>query len=166
MDNSTGLLDPKDFLARVDDEARRAVRFSRPLGLIVVTWAQQQEFPESKLWISRGFGMLRQLARVISNNLRDIDVAGRVDGPILGVLLPETNLAGTRIVAQRICRDAQAFEFTGETLDDVVRLSVNAGYTAWTETQASEHGHEMLDRARRALDRAFSLGPHQSSGND
>lgn len=156
MDKLTGLMELQPFLDRVEDEVRRAARFQRPLGLLVVSWARQQEFQEYHRWTSKGYGILRQLARVMKANMRDIDVGGRVDGEILAAVLPETDLAGTRVVAERLARDAGANPYTGESLDELIRLSVNVGYVAMPE-----HGHDppdLLGQARWALEIAQLAG--------
>lgn len=152
MDKLTGLMELQPFLDRVEDEVRRAARFDRPLGLLVVSWAHHQQFPENQRWTTKGYGTLRELAKVMKAGMRDIDVGGRVDGQILGAVLPETDLAGTRVVAERLARDAGSHPFAGESLEDTVILSVNVGYVAMPE-----HGQDpqdLLGQARWALELA------------
>lgn len=156
MDKLTGLFELQSFMTRFDDEVKRAARFDRPLGFLLVSWARQQEFQEYSQWTAKGYGMLRQLANVLKKNMRDIDVAARVDGEMLAALLPETNLAGTKIVAERFCRDAACHEFVGESFENVVLLSVNAGYVAFPEH--SDDAHELLFMARQGLELARQAG--------
>ncbi len=151
MDNMTGLLDAEVFLERLDEELKRAVRFQRPLALLVATWSHQgpQAFDQRTV---KSYGPVRKLSVIIKKGLRDVDAAGRLNGEILAAVLPETDLAGARIVAERICREAEGYEFPGETLDDLIQLTVNVAIVAHPE-----HGLDvqvLLHEARVALERA------------
>ena len=143
-------------MVRLDEEVKRASRFGRPLGLLVVSWATQVEFPEYAQWTRKGCGTLRQLAKLLKDSLRAIDVGGRVDGQLLAALLPETNLIGTRVVADRFCQDAARHEFMGESMEDVVLLSVSAGFSAFPEH--SDDAEELLSMARQALELSQGAG--------
>lgn len=155
MDKLTGLMEPEPFQERLDEELKRAVRFNRPLALLVATWAQKgpQEIDRRAI---RSYGPVRVLAAIIKKSLRDVDAGGRLDGDILAAVLPETELAGARVVAERICKEAETHEIAGETLDDLIRLCVNVAIVSHPE-----HGDDaqiLLAEARVALDRAQAEG--------
>ncbi len=151
MDNMTGLLEAKAFRELIEDEVRRAVRFQRPLTLLVASWSHQgpQSFDTRTV---KSYGASRQLAAIIKKHLRDVDAAGRLDGEILAALLPETGLAGALVAGRRICQEAEQHEFPGESLDDMVKLTVNVAVVA-----CPEHGQDaqaLAAAARAALERA------------
>lgn len=151
MDDMTGLLDAETFLVRLDDELKRAVRFQRPLAFLVAGWSHQGPKAFDKRTV-KSYGPIRQISTIIKKGLRDVDAAGRLDGEIVAALLPETDLAGARIVAERICREAENYEFPGETLDDLIPLTVNVAIVAHPD-----HGTELqvlIAEARVALERA------------
>lgn len=151
MDEMTGLLDADAFAERLEEELKRAVRFQRPLALLVAGWSHQGPKDFDKRTV-KSYGPIRQIAAIIKKGLRDVDAAGRLDGEIVAALLPETDLAGARIVAERICREAQNYEFPGETLDDLIPLTVNVAIVAHPD-----HGPDtqvLVAEARVALERA------------
>jgi len=147
----TGLLDSEAFGERLEDELKRAVRFQRPLALIMATWSHQGPQAFDKRTV-KSYGPIRQISAIIKKGLRDVDAAGRLDGEIVAAVLPETDLAGARIVAERICREAENYEFPGETLDDLIPLTVNVSIVSHPE-----HGTDsqvLIAEARVALERA------------
>ncbi|ODT77130.1 hypothetical protein ABS71_02755 [bacterium SCN 62-11] len=151
----TGLLDKDAFRTLLEEEVRRAVRFERPLTLLVASWSHQgpQSFDKRTV---KSYGAVRQLATIIKKGLRDVDAAGRLDGEVLAALLPETDLAGARVAAQRICREAEGHEFAGETLDDRIQLAVNVAIVSHPD-----HGNDaraLMSQARAALERAQTDG--------
>ena len=155
VDKLTGLMQAGPFQERFDEELKRAVRFNRPLALLVATWAHKgpQEFDRRTI---RSYGPVKVLAAIIKKGLRDVDAGGRLDGDILAAVLPETELAGARVVAERICKEAETHEIAGETLDDLIRLSVNVAIVSHPV-----HGADaqiLLAEARVALDRAQAEG--------
>lgn len=151
MDDMTGLLDAEVFGVRLEEELRRAVRFQRPLALIMAGWSHQGPQAFDKRTV-KSYGPVRQIATIIKKSLRDVDAAGRLDGEIVAAVLPETDLAGARIVAERICREAEHYQFPGETLDDLIQLTVNVSIVSHPE-----HGTDtqvLIAEARVALERA------------
>lgn len=155
MDKLTGLMESEPFQERFDEELKRAARFSRPLTLLVATWADQgpQEFDRRTIG---SYGPVKMLAAILKRGLRDVDAGGRLDGDTLGAVLPETELAGARVVAERICKEAETHEIAGESLDDLIQLRVNVAIVSHPS-----HGTDsksLLAEARRALDRAQADG--------
>ncbi|MFN8612102.1 MAG: diguanylate cyclase [Vulcanimicrobiota bacterium] len=155
MDNTTGLLDHDVFMERFQDELKRAVRFNRPLALLVASWSHRgpQSFNARTV---KSYGPMLQLASIIKKGLRDVDAGGRLDGELLAAVLPETDLKGARIVAERICREAENHEFAGESLDDLIKLTVNVAIVA-----QPDHGTDcqvLIAEARVALERAQADG--------
>ncbi len=155
MDDTTGLLDAEIFLERLEDELKRAVRFNRPLSLLVASWSHKGPQPFNARTV-KSYGPMRQLSAVIKKGLRDVDAGGRLDGELIAAVLPETDLKGARIVAERICNEAENYEFAGESLDDLIKLTVNVAIVAHPD-----HGADpqvLVSEARVALERAQADG--------
>ena len=155
MDKLTGLMESEPFQERFDEELKRAARFSRPLTLLLATWANKgpQEFDRRAIG---SYGPVKVLAAILKKGLRDVDAGGRLDGDTLAAVLPETELPGARVVAERICKEAETHEVAGETLDDLIRLSVNVAIVSHPSHGADTKS--LLSEARRALDRAQADG--------
>jgi diguanylate cyclase (GGDEF) domain len=102
-DGLTGLLNHKAFLDRFEEEISRAGRFNQMLGLVVL------DLDKFKL-VNDNYGhlygdyVLREVAKVINENVRVIDIVGRYGGEEFAVLLVNTDIKECLPLAQRIVK--------------------------------------------------------------
>lgn len=98
--------------------------------------------------------MLREIAGVIKENVREIDLVARFGGEEFSVLLPNTDKEGAAYVAERIRSgiERQTFHAYNETLS----LKVSIGVAS-----LPEHAHVpqvLIDKSDQALYRAKQQG--------
>jgi len=156
LDKLSGLYERKAFLAKVDEELKRSVRYRRPFGFLMIDLAHNHFDDKRDVRWSMGYSLLKQLAAVLKSGLRDVDVLGRFEGEVFGAALPETDVAGAQIAAERIRKTVEEHWFMGTTQDDRVRVAVNVGFVTFPE-----HGDElnhMVENARQALEEAKNQG--------
>ncbi len=152
-DRLTELYNHGYFQQRLEEEMGRAGRFGHNLALIMLDIDDFKEFNDT-YGHPRGDSVLRTVSRIIRENLREIDVAARYGGEEFVIVLPETDAAGARAVAQRI-RDSVA-ETRFETGEDIaaVHKSVSLGVAAFPEhAQTQAKLVEAADRAMYAAKR-------------
>jgi GGDEF domain-containing protein len=89
-DPATGLLTRTGLEERASLELARAGRYRRPLTLLLVRPG------------SRDAAAMRACARVLRDQLRDLDILARYDEFHLAALLPETDAQGGRLVVNRL----------------------------------------------------------------
>ncbi|MBD3264476.1 MAG: diguanylate cyclase, partial [Candidatus Omnitrophica bacterium] len=84
-----------------NEEFERAKRFGLDLSFLMldIDWFKKINDTYGHLV---GDAVLREVARVIKENIREIDVAGRYGGEEFAVFLLETDKAGAIMVAERI----------------------------------------------------------------
>ncbi len=102
LDPVTGLPNRGHFFATVERECRRAQRERGALTLLAVGVDEMRLFND---FYGRDAGdiALREIALAIEGALsRAADTAGRMSGPMVGVVLPGTDLAGAATVAERL----------------------------------------------------------------
>jgi diguanylate cyclase (GGDEF)-like protein len=106
----------------VQDEARRS---GAPVGVIFLDLDQFGTINKTFSW-ERGTRTLASVARVLLTQCRDPDRVFRYGGEEFVVLLPETDLAGARVAAERLraAVEAAAIPHRGVPERPIVTLSV------------------------------------------
>lgn len=159
LDKLSGLLERKAFLAKVDEELKRSVRYRRPFGFLMIDLAHNHFSQDRDVRWSMGYSLLKQLAAVLKSGLRDVDVLGRFDGEVFGAALPETDVAGAAVAAERVRKTVADHWFMGTTQEDRVRVAVNVGFVT-----CPEHGDSLqvlIEAAKGALEKAKEEGGNQ-----
>jgi hypothetical protein len=100
--------------------------------------------------------LLRELAIVLHNLIRDIDLMARPGEDELAVLLPETGRTGALLVAERFRREAQAFFARREPGDVPLSLTVSGGIACYPADATTPE--MLLERAAQALYKAKAAG--------
>lgn len=100
-DRLTGAYNRTHFLRLAETEFSRARRYDRPLSIILI--AVDYDRPEkTRFTKATGSQVLQRTARCCIENVRSIDLIGRVEDQVLVVMLPETELEPAHLVAQRL----------------------------------------------------------------
>jgi diguanylate cyclase (GGDEF)-like protein len=89
VDTLTGLANREGFEQRVDSEWKRAARYERDLGLLMLDLDGFKEINDTQGHIA-GDRILREAAAAISGRIRETDFAARFGGDEFVVLCPET----------------------------------------------------------------------------
>ena len=154
-DAETGLANLRYFRLALQNELRRSRRYG--LGFSVATIALDDA---EELAVRRGrilFDIVaREIAILIRNRIRDIDLAARLSRSSFAVLFPETDRAGAYVVVDRI-RHEIARHFGEKFVDgQPLGLTVSAGLAKHPEDGAT--ADDMLARSEEALFHAKSRG--------
>ena len=107
-DPLTGVYNRRYFDDALDFEVKRATRLARPLGLL---YADLDHFKRvNDQWgHATGDEVLKEVALTMRASVRNIDIVSRIGGEEFAVILPETPLEKTRMVAERLVHEvAQA----------------------------------------------------------
>jgi diguanylate cyclase (GGDEF)-like protein len=97
----TKSLNRRAFYLSANHEIQRAQRYLRPLTLAYIDLDGFKK-ANDRLGHNVGDLILIQVAQVITNNVRAIDIVARLGGDEFVLLLPETNLAGSERVLPRL----------------------------------------------------------------
>ena len=100
-DALTGAANRRYFFERAEEEFARARRYNKPLSLIVFDIDYFKQVNDSNGHVA-GDRVLQNLSNIISVDLRETDLLGRVGGDEFAVLVPETDLQGACEVAERL----------------------------------------------------------------
>ena len=155
-DGLTGLLNHKAFLDRFEEEISRAGRFNQMLGLVVL------DLDKFKL-VNDNYGhlygdyVLREVAKVINENVRVIDIVGRYGGEEFAVLLVNTDIKECLPLAQRIVESIAEKTFLEGGI--AVKITISAGMAGFPHH--AEKVRSLIAKADKAMYETKALG-----GND
>ncbi len=120
----TGLKTRGYFEQQLSMEMARAERRETPLAVLMIDIDHFKRLNDT-FGHHVGDVVLRDLAAVLTRELREIDTAARYGGEEFILLLPETNLQGARLVAQRLLTAVeQASFFTAPEQTERVTISI------------------------------------------
>jgi diguanylate cyclase (GGDEF)-like protein len=155
-DDLTGLCSRPHFDETVSLEFERARRHGHPFAIILAEIDGFEEFTERAGSLSRSY-LLAEVAALLRATLRINDTGGRYTESCLAVLLPETDLAGAQVVAERIRTELARREFFGRGQATGSKLTVSQGVAAFPAEGLPSHG-DLHRAARVALIEAKSAG--------
>ncbi len=158
-DAITDLYNSRHFNRLLQVESNRAQRHAYPLSLLLV-------YPDGMHQIARQrgsditHGILRSIGVLLRRHLRNIDSAARYSEEVFGILLPQTDMPGASIVAERIRSQIANHRFkigasSGENKE--LLLTVSVGISSLSATE-SEPANGLLARARGAIQQARNSG--------
>lgn len=148
-DPLTGLLTRRELESRLTNEVDRALRYERPLGLILLDVDRFKDINDSQ-GHAAGDAALRQVGHLIRQSLRDTDFAARYGGDELVIVAPETEHEHCLELAERLRALVAEDTRSGSPLTislGVAALALDAHTT-----------DDLLQAADRALYRAKSEG--------
>jgi diguanylate cyclase (GGDEF)-like protein len=159
VDELTGLETRHTFLENVELEYARAVRYRRPMALLLVEIDDTEALGEQARKLSKTY-LLSEVAAVLRAQLRANDLGGRYMSEVLGVLLPETNAAQAEAVADRMRTSLSTREFFGRRFGVEIGLTVSQGIVA-APAGGVTSAEEFLRAGDTALQAARSAGSGQ-----
>jgi diguanylate cyclase (GGDEF)-like protein len=101
VEPKTGLYNMRHFSGVVSQELQRARRFDRPLAVLMIDVDHLRDVNTAHGHVG-GDRALKSVAASLLRATREYDVAARFGGDEFCVLLPETELEGALVVAERI----------------------------------------------------------------
>jgi diguanylate cyclase (GGDEF)-like protein len=154
-DELTGLANLRHFHDALAGEVERSRRFAQPVGLVMLdiddfkavndTYGHQQ-----------GDVVLSKVARVLRELSRDIDEPARYGGEEMAVILPQTDLDGAELAAERMRQAIEALQV--ESIDGGPPIGVTASFGVASLPQCSKDKTSLIAEADAALYRAKRAG--------
>ncbi|MFO7892915.1 MAG: GGDEF domain-containing protein [Longimicrobiales bacterium] len=152
-DALTGLPNRAAFDDRLAEEQARFHRYRRPVALMVIDLDRFKRINDTH-GHEAGDAVLREVAAVVRDAVRDVDIPARYGGEELVVLMPETMIRAAQEVAERV-RTAIAAA-TIEHGGAAIPVTASIGVTACPERVDEPRG--LFERADEALYRAKEGG--------
>lgn len=152
-DSLTGLYVRRKILELTRDELERAKRCSLYLAFSMLDIDYFKKCNDRYGHLVGDY-VLREIARILKTNLREIDLIGRYGGEEFSVILPQTDLEGAKIVAQRISEAVRKYPF--KAYGEVFRTTISCGVAIFPDDAQADI--QLIDAADRALYAAKNRG--------
>jgi diguanylate cyclase (GGDEF)-like protein len=156
-DGLTGLYNQRHFRVILKQEMDRARRARTPLSLLMIDVDHFKNYNDSQ-GHEQGNELLKKIAMILKETLREIDSVARYGGDELSVVLPYASSQEARILARRIemvIADSQTQGIGGETLSKG-RVTLSMGGATFPQDASSLT--DLILRADQALYAAKAAG--------
>jgi two-component system cell cycle response regulator len=155
FDELTGLRNRRAIMNQLELFVANASRHERPLSALMLDVDRFKEINDTH-GHRAGDEVLNKIAHRVTSRLRTADVAGRIGGDEIMVLLPETDAEGAATLADSIRAEVAARPIT--TPEGPIDVTVSIGSASWDGEAAEVLRH----RADQALYAAKAAGRDRS----
>lgn len=121
-DGLTGLLNHKCIMETLENEIDRAHRYRTPLSIIMFDIDKFKKVNDT-YGHHIGDEVLQVLGKFLKSHSRDFDIVGRYGGEEFVVILPETDIRGTILYANRLREEIMALQFSEPDL----KITISGG---------------------------------------
>ncbi len=156
-DSLTGLYNRWFVIEKIDSEINRALRHGSSMSLLMMDLDHFKRINDT--WgHAAGDQVLQAIGKLLRESCRVYDVPGRYGGEEFCVLLPETRVGNTNVVAERIRSRLESTELFCGDEKIVVTASIGIAGMDAPDAAALLSPAALIDRADRALYSAKNHG--------
>ncbi len=123
-DALTGLCNRRGFDDKLQYEFKKAVRYSSDFAMLIIDVDNFKNYNDM-YGHSEGDAVLKQVATLLLQGARATDVVCRHGGEEFAILLPNTELSGAMLVAERICRSVESAPLNRRRITVSIGVSAN-----------------------------------------
>lgn len=143
----TGLHNRRSFEERVEVECKRALRYSRPLTVLLGDIDHFKQV-DDRYGHAQGDIVLKRVSQTLIDTCRTNDTIARYGGEEFVILLPETDPDEAQVVADRLCAAVRALSFSSPTKPFQVTITI--GLVSLPPGYSQRHS-ELLEQVDKAL---------------
>jgi diguanylate cyclase (GGDEF)-like protein len=152
-DGLTGLTVHRYLQERLDEEIRRAVRYSQPLAFVMMDIDFFKKYNDMYGHLA-GDEVLKCVARILSKAAEGAGIVSRYGGEEFALVLPDQSKEAASRKAEQIRKlvEAEKLTFEGQT----TTVTISCGVAGFPEDAMTKKG--LIDRADQALYQAKASG--------
>ncbi|MBI5124587.1 MAG: GGDEF domain-containing protein [Candidatus Omnitrophica bacterium] len=152
-DSLTGLYVKRYLFERLNEEVKRSKRYKFKLSFLMADIDDFKRCNDAHGHLV-GDVILRDVARIMKENVREIDLIARYGGEEFSLLLPETKKDEARLAAERIRKKIDEHVF--KAYDETLKITVSIGISTYPDD--SSEGTNLVEKADTALYAAKNTG--------
>ncbi len=158
-DELTGVPNRRFFLESLERELRKLTRVAagQPLSVLVIDLDRFKSIND-RYGHAAGDAVLRGVAQRLARGVRATDLAARYGGEEFAILLPGTDRAGARYLAEKLRAEIEGAEFLYDGRPLPVTISVGVATIEEVPRYEPTLGDDLLRRADQAMYRAKTGG--------
>ena len=140
-------------------EVMRALRYRTPLSLIMMDIDGFKSYND-RFGHRQGDKVLKVVARLLIDSVRQVDVVARYGGDEFAMILPQTEAGGARFVADRLRKGMDDIAFKGDLKKPVMHLTLSIG-VASIDGRKHVNPNALFEKADSNLFRAKKKGKNK-----
>lgn len=148
IDGLTNAYNKRFFLDALERELNRAARYSRGMCLVLFDIDHFKKINDSFGHLA-GDHVLRELAMLVSQNIRRQDILARYGGEEFAIILPEVDKAGADILCEKLRSIAESTSF--DYGEDSIPITISLGIHAHDPAGGFESTEQFIARADAKL---------------
>ena len=156
-DRMTKLFSHHSFQQNLEDEIARAHRYGTTLSLIMFDIDHFKKFNDTYGHL-QGDVIIKEIANILRVSVRTIDFTARYGGEEFAVILPEVNVKGAVVVAERIRKTIEQHPFKGE--EGTLFVTVSIGVAEFKPARIRS-ASQLIAEADKALYQSKEMGRNQ-----
>lgn len=161
IDELTRLYNLRYLQQKMKEEIDRGKRYGRAFSVIMIDIDHFKNFNDKNGHLT-GNKALMDLALIIRENIRSVDLPARYGGEEFVIVLPETSKKGALETANKLMKSIRAAKFIGEENQPGGKLTISAGVATYLED--GEDYESVLGAADKRLYLAKANGRNQVRG--
>lgn len=152
-DGLTGIYVRRHFLERLGEEIPRAKKHNLKLSVLMIDLDHFKQCNDTYGHLV-GDIVLKEIAKIMKEHIRQVDLLGRYGGEEFVIALPDTDKNSAAHVADRIRQSVERYRF--KAYDETIAMTISAGIAT-----CPDDGNDvaaLIDRADQALYKAKAQG--------
>jgi diguanylate cyclase (GGDEF)-like protein len=154
-DELTGLHNRRFFLESLEAELHRGMRYERGFSMVMIDLDRFKELND-RYGQKAGDRVLAAISDYLRAQVRRCDIVARYGGDEFALILPETDLKGARVLAQRLCDSIHLLRVRHG--HEPIAVTVSIGSVCFHPTENPTSVVQLIELCDHALSRAKKNG--------